>query len=82
METQHDNKDFARQYDESVRQEREARQALHSHPPGTPERERAWDAWSQAIAHTNKAWRRFSASRITHPGQRPLPANAHHHANA
>ena len=74
METQHDNRDLARLYDESVRQEREAWQALHSHPPGTPEREHAWDAWSQAIVRTNRAWRQFSASRIARPGQR--------HANA
>ncbi len=59
---QHD-KDLAELYDESVRHERDARQALQSLPPGSPERRRAWDAWSQAIVRTNRAWRQLSASR-------------------
>ena len=80
MDTQHDPRDLAAAYDESVRLEREAWQALHSHPPGTPERESAWDAWSRSIVRTNHAWRKLSASRIIRPGQRP--ASPQFHANA
>jgi hypothetical protein len=50
-------------YDEAVARERDAWHDLHSHPPGTPERERAWEAWSQAIVQTNHAWRKLSARR-------------------
>jgi hypothetical protein len=80
METQHDNRELAHAYDESVRKEREAWHALHAHPPGTAGRERAWQAWSQAIVRTNHAWRKLSASRITRPGFRA--AAPQRHANA
>ena len=82
MDKQHDPRDLAQAYDESVRLEREAWHALHSHPPGTPERGRAWDEWSQAIVRTNRAWRKLSSSRVLAPGLRPLPASPQHHANA
>lgn len=65
---QHDNTDLADLYDESVKHEREARQALQSLPPGSPDRARAWQDWSQAIVSTNHAWRRLSASRAASPG--------------
>ena len=61
---QDENKDPTALYDESVRYERDARRALQSLPPGSPERRRAWDAWSQAIVRTNRAWRQLSASRV------------------
>ena len=80
MDKQLDPGGLAAAYDESVRLERDAWQALHSHPPGTPGRELAWDAWSQAIVRTNHAWRKLSASRIIRPGHRP--AAPQRHANA
>jgi len=61
---QHHDNDLAELYAESVRHEREARQALQSLPPGSPERRHAWDAWSQAIVRTNRAWRQLSAGRV------------------
>ena len=66
---QHDiSTELAELYDESVKYEREARQALQSLPPGSPERARAWQDWSKAIVSTNHAWRRLSASRAALPG--------------
>jgi hypothetical protein len=65
---QHDNVDLAALYDESVKHERRARQVLQSLPPGSPDRPRAWQDWSQAIVRTNRAWRQLSASRVTQPG--------------
>jgi hypothetical protein len=59
-----DTMDLAELYDESVRREREARQALQSLPSGSPERRHAWDEWSEAIVRTNRAWRQLSASRV------------------
>jgi hypothetical protein len=64
MNKQPDNRSFSDIYDESVRQERAAWQALQSQPPGSPERELAWEAWSQAIVRTNLAWRHYTASRV------------------
>lgn len=66
MTHQPDNHDLGRLYDESVSHEREAWQALHTNMPGSAGRARAWDEWSQAIVRTNRAWRRYSTSRITH----------------
>lgn len=82
MDPQLDPKSPAQAYDESVRLEREAWHALHSHAPGSPERERAWDAWSRSIVRTNHAWRKLTASRILGTGLRALPATPQHHANA
>ena len=68
MESKRNDKtDLAVVYDESVRKEREARQALQALPPGSPDRARAWQAWSQAIVKTNQAWRQLSASRVAPP---------------
>jgi len=67
MDTPHPPDDLESSYAESVDRERAAWQALHSHPPGSPERARAWDAWSEAIMRTNRAWRKLNASRIGHP---------------
>ena len=80
MDTTHPTDDFEALYAESVDREREAWHALHSHAPGTPERARAWDAWSEAIVRTNRAWRKLSASRIGHPLQRPAAPAARQHA--
>ena len=48
METQHDDRKdvLAAQYTQSVEREREAWQALQACAPGSPERARAWEAWS------------------------------------
>jgi hypothetical protein len=83
METQHDDSgELAALYTESVEREREAWQALQAEQPGTPERARAWDAWSAAIMQTNQAWRRLSAHRFAHPARRAAPPQAGRHANA
>ncbi|HUR90143.1 MAG TPA: hypothetical protein VMZ74_13725 [Ramlibacter sp.] len=65
MEKPVDNTSFCEIYDESVKRERAAWQALQSQPPGSPERELAWEAWSQAIVRTNLAWRHYTASRVS-----------------
>jgi hypothetical protein len=80
MDTTHDTPDLAAVYAQSVEREREAWHALHSHPPGTPERALAWDAWSEAIVHTNRAWRKLSASRIGRPIPQPAVAADRQHA--
>ena len=80
MDSTHLTDDLAAVYADSVDREREAWHALHSHPPGTPERARAWHAWSEAIARTNRAWRKLSASRIGQALHRPSAAAAREHA--
>ena len=81
MDTHHTD-DLAAAYSASVDREREAWQALHEHPPGTPGRARAWETWSQAIMHTNHAWRKLSASRVGRADS-TRPANVHaQHARA
>jgi hypothetical protein len=67
MDTEHHDSELSRQYDETVERERAAWHELHSHPPGSDERARAWNAWSDAIMRTNHAWRRLSASRLSSP---------------
>ena len=52
------------EYERCVDQEREAWSAMHSCLPGSPQREQAWTAWSEAISRTNRAWRRLHASRV------------------
>jgi hypothetical protein len=69
MDTPHHDSDLSRHYDESVERERSAWHELHSHAPGSDERARAWNAWSDAIMRTNQAWRRLSASRLSSPAQ-------------
>jgi hypothetical protein len=69
MDNEHDVTDLSRQYDESVELERAAWHELHSHPPGSAGRDRAWSAWSDAIMRTNRAWRRLSAIRLSSPAQ-------------
>jgi hypothetical protein len=65
MNSKHDdNPELSELYDESVRHERDARLALQSLSPGSPERRQAWDEWSQAIVRTNRAWRQLSVSRV------------------
>jgi len=83
METQHHNdRELAALYTESVEREREAWQALQARPPGTPERARAWEAWSAAIMQTNEAWRRLSARRFADPSRRIATPRASRHASA
>ena len=80
MDTPHDTDDLAAAYAASVEHERAAWHALHAHAPGTPERARAWDAWSEAIVRTNRAWRQLSARRIGHPVQQTAAPAAREHA--
>jgi len=69
MVTEYHDRELSRQYDESVETERAAWHELHSHAPGSDERARAWNVWSDAIVRTNHAWRRLSASRLSSPAQ-------------
>jgi hypothetical protein len=79
---QFDDTDLAAQYTESVACEKEAWQALQAHQPGTPERARAWEAWSAAIMQTNQAWRRLNARRFADPSRRLAPQQGARHASA
>ena len=71
--------DAAALYTSSIERERVARQAMESLPPGSLERARAWQTWSEAIVCTNRAWRSLrdssaGASRkslATSPPERP-----------
>jgi hypothetical protein len=66
-------------YTASVERERVAWQALQSHAPGSVERAKAWDAWSEAIMRTNDAWRKLNARRFADPLRRTRePAEARH----
>ena len=80
MDTPETTSDLAALYSASVDQEREAWHALHAHAPGTPERARAWETWSQAIVRTNHAWRRLNASCIGRALRQPAAAGARQHA--
>ena len=84
MKTQYDDdKDrLSAQYSESVERERDAWQALQAHPPGTPERARAWDAWTEAIVQTNHAWRRLNVLRFGDPSRRAAAVQGDRHAGA
>jgi ferric-dicitrate binding protein FerR (iron transport regulator) len=43
-----------------VEREGAAWQALQHQKPGTPGRAEAWLTWTQAISHTNAAWRELN----------------------
>ncbi|MEJ6022292.1 hypothetical protein [Ramlibacter sp. PS4R-6] len=79
--TSHDDP-LAAAYTESVDRERHAWQELHSHAPGSPERIRAWKAWSEAISRTNDAWRRLNARRFSEFDRAHRNARAESHARA
>jgi hypothetical protein len=57
MDTQTHDGELESLYEESVQRERDAWNALQSHPPGSIGRARAWEDWSRAIKLTNHAWR-------------------------
>lgn len=82
MNAQHEIEDADTAYARSVEQEREAWRAMHSLPPGTPQRARAWDAWSEAIGRTNRAWRQVSARRAAQPRQGGPAAARQDHGHA
>jgi hypothetical protein len=77
-----DTDGLAAAYAASVEHEREAWQALHALPPGSPQRSAAWDEWSAAIVATNRAWRRLNTSRIGHPAAGAPRSIINHHAAA
>jgi hypothetical protein len=53
-------RDLAARYDRAVERESAAWQALQLQKPGSPDRAEAWQAWAQAISHTNAAWRQLN----------------------
>ena len=53
-------RDLAARYDRAVERESAAWQALQLHKPGSPGRAEAWLTWTQAISHTNAAWRELN----------------------
>jgi len=53
-------RELAARYDRAVERESAAWQALQIHKPGSPGRAEAWLNWSQAISHTNAAWRQLN----------------------
>ena len=69
-------------YTVSVSREREAWQELQSHVPGTTERAKAWEAWSDAIMRTNDAWRKLNARRFADPLRNTQRVAETHHARA
>lgn len=52
-------------YAQALQHERAALHALQSHAPGTDGSARAWQAWSEAIAHTNEAWRELNSHALS-----------------
>jgi ferric-dicitrate binding protein FerR (iron transport regulator) len=53
-------RDPTARYDRAVERECAAWEALQLHKPGSPGRAEAWLTWTQAISHTNSAWRELN----------------------
>jgi hypothetical protein len=53
-------RDLAARYGRAVERESAALQALQLHKPGSPRRVEAFITWTQAISHTNAAWRELN----------------------
>jgi hypothetical protein len=70
-------RDLTARYDRAVKRESAARQALQLHKPGSPGRAEAWIAWTQAISHTNAAWRELNSKgmNLTQPPDRISTVN-------
>jgi hypothetical protein len=56
-------------YAEALRLERDALHRLQAQEPGTDASSRAWQAWSEAITRTNRAWRDLSSHAPVRPPQ-------------
>lgn len=67
-------RDAVADYTEAVRRERAAWQDLQNCAPGSDARPAAWSAWTDAIAETNRAWRKLNASKAAQAWGRAAPA--------
>jgi hypothetical protein len=56
-------------YAEALQLEREALHRLQAQEPGSGASTEAWQAWSEAITRTNRAWRDLSSHTPVRPPQ-------------
>lgn len=64
------------QYAQSIEEERAALRALQALATGTEAHTRAWQAWSEAISRTNRAWRQLNGQALSKNPGGPLSGRA------